>query len=73
MVSFNGIFILDHQSFLRNSIHVPQMMAEFTNSPMGGGWVHAVSFNSAGTKLAWVAHDCSISVADAEKGQAVTR
>jgi len=49
-----------------------QMMAEFTNSPMGGGWVHAVSFNSAGTKLAWVAHDCSISVADAEKGQAVT-
>ena len=49
------------------------MMAEFTNSPMGGGWVHAVSFNSSGTKLAWVAHDCSISVADAEKGQAVTR
>jgi actin related protein 2/3 complex subunit 1A/1B len=48
-------------------------MAEFTNSPMGGGWVHAVSFSACGSKLAWVAHDSSISVADAERGMAVAR
>ena len=46
------------------------MMAEFSNSPNGGGWIHSVSFSSDGNRLAWVAHDSSISVADATKGDA---
>lgn len=50
-----------------------QLMAEVSNSSQGGGWVHAVSFSSDGTKLAWVAHDASISVCDANKDQAVTK
>ncbi|KFM75336.1 hypothetical protein X975_02019, partial [Stegodyphus mimosarum] len=39
------------------------VMAEFPNS----GWVHCVSFSADGTKLAWVSHDSTISVCDAEK------
>lgn len=32
-----------------------QMMGEWPNSPVGaGGWVHDVSFNYNGTRLAWV-------------------
>jgi len=50
-----------------------QLMSEFTNSPQGGGWIHAVSFSSSGSKLAWVAHDSSISVADAERDLIVSR
>jgi len=46
------------------------MMAEFSNSPNGGGWIHSVSFSGDGNRLAWVAHDSSISVADATKGDA---
>jgi actin related protein 2/3 complex subunit 1A/1B len=47
------------------------LMAEFSNSLNGGGWVHAVSFSADGNKLAWVGHDSSISVADATKGMAI--
>ena len=68
---------------------IGQLMAEFSNSPMGGwvpqsysylqillclgGWVHGVSFSQDGDRLAWIAHDSSISVADAKNGMAVTR
>ena len=45
------------------------MMAEFNNSPNGGGWIHSVSFSGDGNRLAWVAHDASISIADATKGE----
>ena len=38
------------------------MMAEFSNSTSGGGWIHSVSFSVDGSKLAWVGHDSSISV-----------
>ena len=48
-------------------------MAEFTNSLLGGGWVHSVAFSSDGTRLAWVSHDGSISVADATKVNVVVR
>jgi len=41
------------------------IMAEFSNSSQGGGWVHSVAFNADGSKVAWVAHDSSISVANA--------
>jgi len=51
---------------------IGQLMAEFSNSPMGGGWVHGVSFSHEGDRLAWIAHDSSISVADAKNGMAVT-
>lgn len=48
-----------------------QLMAEFSNSLHGGGWVHAVSFSADGNRLAWVGHDSSISVADATQGSAI--
>ncbi|XP_004071944.2 actin-related protein 2/3 complex subunit 1A [Oryzias latipes] len=38
-----------------------------------GGWVHSVSFSPAGDQLAWVAHNSSISVADATQGKQVTQ
>ena len=50
-----------------------QVMAEFSNSPAGGGWVHGVSFSADGNQLAWVSHDSSVSVADAKNGMAVKR
>jgi len=49
------------------------LMTEFSNSPNGGGWVHAVSFSADGSKLAWVGHDSSISVADAAKDMMVMK
>lgn len=53
-----------------NKMPFQAMMAEFNNSPNGGGWIHSVSFSGDGNRLAWVAHDSSISVADATKGAA---
>ena len=47
------------------------LMAEFSNSLQGGGWVHSVSFSADGNQLAWVGHDSSLSVADATKGMAI--
>ena len=47
------------------------LMAEFSNSLHGGGWVHSVSFSSDGNRLAWVGHDSSLSVADATRGMAI--
>lgn len=34
-----------------------------------GGWVHSVSFSPSGDQLAWVAHNSSITVADASQGK----
>lgn len=45
------------------------LIAEFVN--VGGGWVHSVSFSPDGNRLAWVSHDSSISVADANRGMTV--
>jgi len=52
---------------------IGHLMAEFSNSSTGGGWVHSVSFSSDGTKLAWVAHDASVNIADAANGNLVTK
>jgi len=49
------------------------LMAEFSNSPTGGGWIHAVSFNADGTRLAWVGHDSSIAIADAPNGMVMMK
>ena len=49
------------------------MMAEFSNSVNGGGWVHSVAFSPDGSKLGWVGHDSSISVAAAGTGQRVSK
>lgn len=49
------------------------LMAEFSNSPTGGGWIHSVSFSHDGTRLAWVGHDSSIAVADASSGMAMMK
>lgn len=46
------------------------LMAEFSNG--GGGWVHDVSFNATGEKLAWIGHDASISIVDASNGQTMS-
>jgi len=40
------------------------LMAEFSTG--GGGWVQSVSFSASGEKLAWVGHDASIAVVNAE-------
>lgn len=49
------------------------LLAEFANSPNGGGWVHSVAFSPCGNRLCWVGHNSSICVADATKGNAVIR
>lgn len=49
------------------------LMAEFSNSPTGGGWIHAVAFNEDGTRLAWVGHDSSIAIADAPNGMVMMK
>ncbi|XP_034944113.1 actin-related protein 2/3 complex subunit 1A-A [Chelonus insularis] len=49
------------------------LLAEFPNSLNGGGWIHSVAFSPCGNKLCWVAHNSSICVADATKGNAVMR
>lgn len=48
-----------------NKMPLGQMMAEFRNSPTGGGWIHGVSFSGDGTKVCWVGHDSAINVASA--------
>jgi len=53
-----------------NKMPFANMLAEFSNSVHGGGWVHSVSFSADGNKLAWVGHDSSISVADATRDMA---
>lgn len=40
------------------------LLAEFSNSPISGGWIHNVAFSKDGSRLCWVAHDSSINVAD---------
>ena len=54
-----------------NKMPFQHLMAEFSNSLHGGGWVHSVSFSSDGNRLAWVGHDSSLSVADATRGMAI--
>ncbi|KAB0341645.1 hypothetical protein FD754_018571 [Muntiacus muntjak] len=43
-----------------------QLMSEFGGSGTGG-WVQRVSFSGSGSRLAWVSHDSTVSVADASK------
>ncbi|XP_060852293.1 actin-related protein 2/3 complex subunit 1A [Rhopalosiphum padi] len=50
---------------------VPNLVAEFTNSSRGGGWIHGLAFNKTGNRLCWVAHDSSITVADVSKGSII--
>lgn len=47
-----------------NKMVLGTLLAEFANSPAGGGWIHSVAFSPEGSKVAWVAHDSSITVAD---------
>lgn len=35
------------------------------------GWVHSVCFSGDGSRLAWVGHDSSVCVADAQQGMAL--
>ncbi|CAG0915965.1 unnamed protein product [Notodromas monacha] len=48
-----------------------QLMAEFSNSCLGGGWVHCVAFSPSGNRLCWVGHDASLSVVDSGVGSVV--
>lgn len=45
------------------------LMAELSAS--GVGWVHSVCFSGDGSRLAWVGHDSSVCVADAQRGMAI--
>ena len=49
------------------------LMAEFDNSELGGGWIHSVAFSGDGQKVAWVGHDSSLNVADAGNAQKLAR
>ncbi|XP_045461757.1 actin-related protein 2/3 complex subunit 1A-A [Harmonia axyridis] len=49
------------------------LLAEFSNSSSGGGWVQSVSFSPDGNKICWVAHDSTVNVADASKGNATIK
>lgn len=51
-----------------SKITLGTMLAEFSNSDCGGGWVHSVSFSPDGNKICWVSHDSTVNVADASKG-----
>lgn len=48
-------------------------MAEFGTGAQSGGWVHDVSFSEDGDKLAYVAHDSSITVVDGGTDGTITR
>ncbi|XP_057658263.1 actin-related protein 2/3 complex subunit 1A [Diorhabda carinulata] len=50
-----------------------QLMMEFINSNVGGGWIHSLSFSPDGNKICWVAHDSSVNFADASKGNVVQK
>ncbi|XP_073968409.1 actin-related protein 2/3 complex, subunit 1A [Rhodnius prolixus] len=47
------------------------MLAEFSNSPLGGGWIRGVSFSADGDRVCWVSHDSSICLVDISKGSVV--
>lgn len=49
------------------------LMAEFGTGVGGGGFVHSVSFTADGSKLAFVAHDSSVTVVDGNADLAVIR
>lgn len=50
-----------------------QMLAEFHNSPCGGGWIHSASFSGEGNRICWVSHDASICIADASHNNTVCK
>nr|XP_032816781.1 actin-related protein 2/3 complex subunit 1A-like [Petromyzon marinus] len=41
-----------------------ELMAELTGSHSAGGWVHGLCFSQDGNRLAWVAHDSTVCLAD---------
>jgi len=49
-----------------------ECIAEYSPSECGGGWVHGVAFSPSGDKLAFVAHDSSISVVDSTDNKILT-
>ncbi|XP_014248414.1 actin-related protein 2/3 complex subunit 1A [Cimex lectularius] len=56
-----------------NKTTLGTMVAEFSNSPFGGGWIRGVSFSPDGNKLAWVGQDSSICLVDITKGLQVQK
>ena len=48
-----------------NNLAFADCLAEFGNQ--SSGWVHAVAFSLSGSRLAWVGHDSTIYVVDANK------
>jgi actin related protein 2/3 complex subunit 1A/1B len=46
------------------------MLQEFAS--LAGGWVHGIRFSPSGDKLAWVAHDSTVYVADAAQNMKLT-
>lgn len=56
-----------------NKVQLGQMLAEFQNSPCGGGWIHSVSFSGDGNRVCWVSHDASVCIADASRNNTVCK
>lgn len=50
-----------------------ECMAEYGTGAGGGGWIHGVSFDTTGNKMAYVGHDSSITVVDKESGNPPVR
>jgi len=51
-----------------SKVTLGQMLAEFPNSLLGGGWIHSVAFSGDGNRICWVSHDSSVSIVDINKG-----
>lgn len=54
-----------------NKAGLGHILAEFSNSPLGGGWIQGVSFSADGNRLCWVSQDSSICLVDITKGTQV--
>jgi len=50
-----------------------ELMAEFSPSEFGGGWVHGVAFSPSGNKLVFVSHDSTATLVDGANGKAISR
>ena len=46
------------------------LLMRINSNPLSGGWVHDVQFSADGEKLAYVAHDSSITIVNSANGNA---
>uniref|UniRef100_A0A1B6CGM3 Actin-related protein 2/3 complex subunit n=1 Tax=Clastoptera arizonana TaxID=38151 RepID=A0A1B6CGM3_9HEMI len=56
-----------------SKIVLGQLLAEFRNSPLGGGWIHSIKFSGDGNRICWVSHDSSVCIVDSTRNNAVCK